>query len=87
MKPTDPWQSNKTKGAGEGREVFKPTSFLGSLFFLARAREREKREGLEKGCIADIRTPFSWNTKVTKVWISNNGNNYDQLLRQNRIRY
>ena len=56
MKPTDPWQSNKTKGAGEGREVFKPTSFPGSLFRPgAREREREKRKGLETGCIADIR--------------------------------
>ena len=55
MKLTDPWQSNKTKGAGEGIEVFKPTSFPGSLFFLVRERETEKREGLEKGCIADIR--------------------------------
>ena len=42
MKSTDPWQSNKTKGAGEGREVLSQPLSQGLSSVLVRERERER---------------------------------------------
>lgn len=28
---------------------------------------------------------FSWNLKITKVWVSNNGNNYEKLLETGKM--